>query len=148
MGADDDKKGGKAKRGGGLQTISSGHREQLTKLMNTLKVTSPHFVRCIIPNEMKTGGVLDPHLVMHQLHCNGVLEGIRICRKGFPNRMIYAEFKQRYSILAPNAAPKGFCDAIKATSAILKDIGLSEEQYRTGITKVSGGFIFLLFYGV
>jgi myosin heavy subunit len=73
---------------------------------------------------------------MHQLHCNGVLEGIRICRKGFPNRMIYAEFKQRYSILAPNAVPKGFFDATKATSAILKEISLSEDLYRLGSTKV------------
>ncbi len=38
---------------------------------------------------------LDSHLVLHQLRCNGVLEGIRICRKGFPSRMIYSEFKQR-----------------------------------------------------
>ena len=104
--------------------------------MNTLKQTSPHFVRCIIPNEIKTGGVLDAHLVMHQLTCNGVLEGIRICRKGFPNRVIYAEFKQRYSILAPNAVPKGFVDATKATSEILKEIKLNEELYRTGHTKV------------
>lgn len=104
--------------------------------MTTLRQTHPHFVRCIIPNEIKTGGVLDPHLVMHQLHCNGVLEGIRICRKGFPNRMMYAEFKQRYSILAPNAIPKGFVDAIKATGSILKDISLNEDLYRMGHTKV------------
>ena len=111
-------------------------QEQLHKLMNTLKQTHPHFVRCIIPNEIKTGGVLDPHLVMHQLTCNGVLEGIRICRKGFPNRMIYSEFKQRYSILAPNAIAKGFVDAKKATEDILKDVALSEELYRCGTTKV------------
>jgi myosin heavy chain 6/7 len=104
--------------------------------MNNLKQTHPHFVRCIIPNEIKTGGVLDSHLVMHQLTCNGVLEGIRICRKGFPNRMIYSEFKQRYSILAPNAIPKGFVDAKKGTENILKDIALSEELYRCGSTKV------------
>ena len=73
---------------------------------------------------------------MHQLTCNGVLEGIRICRKGFPNRIMYPEFKQRYSILAPNAVPKGFVDAIKATGAILKDIALGEELYRLGNTKV------------
>lgn len=40
-------------------------------------------------------GVIDSHLVMHQLTCNGVLEGIRICRKGFPNRMVYPDFKHR-----------------------------------------------------
>lgn len=104
--------------------------------MNNLKQTHPHFVRCIIPNEIKTGGVLDSHLVMHQLTCNGVLEGIRICRKGFPNRMIYSEFKQRYSILAPNVIPKEFVDAKKATENILKEISLSEELYRCGTTKV------------
>ena len=81
-------------------------------------------------------GILDPHLVMHQLHCNGVLEGIRICRKGFPNRMIYAEFKQRYSILAPNAVHKGFVDATKTTSSILKEIALNEDLFRLGSTKV------------
>ncbi|CAF1082172.1 unnamed protein product [Didymodactylos carnosus] len=48
--------GGKGKKGGSMQTISATHREQLNKLMTTLKQTHPHFVRCIIPNEIKTGG--------------------------------------------------------------------------------------------
>lgn len=104
--------------------------------MNTLRETHPHFVRCIIPNEIKKGGFLDAHLVMHQLHCNGVLEGIRICRKGFPNRMFYTEFKQRYSILAPNAIPKDFLDASKLTCAILSEISLDTDLYRIGSTKV------------
>ena len=51
---EDGKAKGKGK--GGMQTTSSGHREQLNKLMNNLKQTMPHFVRCIIPNELKTGG--------------------------------------------------------------------------------------------
>lgn len=42
---------------------------------------------------------MDNHLVIHQLRCNGVLEGIRICRKGFPSRILYADFKQRSDVI-------------------------------------------------
>lgn len=89
------KGGGRGKKGGGFATVSSSYKEQLNNLMATLRSTHPHFVRCIIPNELKSPGVVDAKLVMHQLTCNGVLEGIRICRKGFPNRMNYPDFKLR-----------------------------------------------------
>ncbi|XP_076329205.1 myosin heavy chain, muscle-like [Tachypleus tridentatus] len=137
-GGDQSGGGGKGrKKGSGFQTVSGLYREQLNKLMTTLRATQPHFVRCIIPNETKSPGVIDSHLVMHQLTCNGVLEGIRICRKGFPNRMIYPDFKHRYTILAPNAVPKGaFVDAKHATEKILEEIQLEANDYRLGHTKV------------
>ncbi|XP_071860550.1 myosin heavy chain isoform X28 [Bombus fervidus] len=128
-------KGGRGKKGGGFSTVSSSYREQLNNLMTTLRATQPHFVRCIIPNEMKQPGVIDSHLVMHQLTCNGVLEGIRICRKGFPNRMVYPDFKLRYKILCANAI-KEPCDPQKATQLILDAINLEPELYRMGLTKV------------
>merc|ERR1719228_1471960 len=128
--------GKKKKKGSGFQTISSAHRECLNKLMVTLYTTHPHFVRCIIPNEVKTPGIIDAALVLNQLQCNGVLEGIRICRKGFPNRMIYSEFKQRYTILAPNAVPRGFVDGKVATEKVLGACDLDENEYRCGHTKV------------
>ncbi|XP_050457062.1 myosin heavy chain, muscle isoform X2 [Cataglyphis hispanica] len=128
-------KGGRGKKGGGFSTVSSSYREQLNNLMTTLRATQPHFVRCIIPNEMKQPGVIDSHLVMHQLTCNGVLEGIRICRKGFPNRMVYPDFKLRYKILAPAAVDKAK-DPKSAASAILESTGLDADLYRLGHTKV------------
>ncbi|XP_053958265.1 myosin heavy chain, muscle isoform X3 [Anastrepha ludens] len=128
-------KGGRGKKGGGFATVSSAYKEQLNSLMTTLRSTQPHFVRCIIPNEMKQPGLVDAHLVMHQLTCNGVLEGIRICRKGFPNRMVYSDFKQRYMILAPaimtqEKQPKN------AAAKCLESVGLDPDMYRIGHTKV------------
>ncbi|XP_011167549.1 myosin heavy chain, muscle isoform X11 [Solenopsis invicta] len=128
-------KGGRGKKGGGFSTVSSSYREQLNNLMTTLRATQPHFVRCIIPNELKQPGVIDSHLVMHQLTCNGVLEGIRICRKGFPNRMVYPDFKLRYKILCANAVQEP-CEPQKATQIILDAINLESDQYRMGHTKV------------
>ncbi|GFR13551.1 myosin heavy chain, muscle [Trichonephila clavata] len=130
------KGGGGRKKGSGFQTVSGLYREQLNRLMASLHSTQPHFVRCIIPNEMKQPGVIDAGLVMHQLTCNGVLEGIRICRKGFPNRMIYPDFKQRYTILAASAVPKGFVDAKKVAESVLEAIQLDKNDYRLGNTKV------------
>ncbi|XP_022917273.1 myosin heavy chain, muscle isoform X40 [Onthophagus taurus] len=130
-----DAKGGRGKKGGAFSTVSSAYKEQLNNLMTTLRSTQPHFVRCIIPNELKQPGVIDSHLVMHQLTCNGVLEGIRICRKGFPNRMVYPDFKLRYMILAPAtmAAEK---DPKEAARKCLEEVGLDPESYRVGHTKV------------
>ncbi|XP_077276629.1 myosin heavy chain isoform X3 [Temnothorax americanus] len=128
-------KGGRGKKGGGFSTVSSSYKEQLNNLMTTLRATQPHFVRCIIPNELKQPGVIDSHLVMHQLTCNGVLEGIRICRKGFPNRMVYPDFKLRYKILAPAAVDKAK-EPKDAAAAVLESTGLDADMYRLGHTKV------------
>uniref|UniRef100_A0A8P4JVD4 Myosin-6 n=1 Tax=Dicentrarchus labrax TaxID=13489 RepID=A0A8P4JVD4_DICLA len=138
-GADSGGKGGKGakKKGSSFQTVSALHRENLNKLMTNLRSTHPHFVRCIIPNETKTPGAMENPLVMHQLRCNGVLEGIRICRKGFPNRIQYGDFKQRYRILNPNAIPEGqFIDNKKAAEKLLGSLDIDHEQYKLGHTKV------------
>ncbi|XP_037833103.1 myosin-7B isoform X2 [Kryptolebias marmoratus] len=120
-----------------FQTVSQLHKENLNKLMANLRRTWPHFVRCIIPNETKNPGVIDPFLVLHQLRCNGVLEGIRICRKGFPNRLLYAEFKQRYRILNPSAIPEdSFMDSRKAAEKLLASLDVDHTQYKFGQTKV------------
>uniref|UniRef100_A0A8C2PWG5 Slow myosin heavy chain 2 n=1 Tax=Cyprinus carpio TaxID=7962 RepID=A0A8C2PWG5_CYPCA len=130
-------KGGTKKKGSSFQTVSALHRENLNKLMTNLRSTHPHFVRCLIPNETKTPGAMENPLVMHQLRCNGVLEGIRICRKGFPNRILYGDFKQRYRILNPAAIPEGqFIDNKKGAEKLLGSLDIDHSQYKLGHTKV------------
>ncbi|TNN73125.1 Myosin-7 [Liparis tanakae] len=120
-----------------FQTVSQLHKENLKKLMAKLRSTQPHFVRCIIPNHTKSPGLMDAFLVLHQLRCNGVLEGIRICRKGFPNRILYAEFKQRYRILSPAAIPEdSYVDSRKAVEKLLCSLDIDHSQYKFGHNKV------------
>ncbi|KAJ9054568.1 class II myosin [Entomophthora muscae] len=121
---------------GVFRTVGQRHKEQLSLLMAQLNSTEPHFVRCILPNQEKRPGKINTPLVLDQLRCNGVLEGIRICRAGFPNRLPFSEFRQRYEILAPGAIPRGFMDGKHATQLILEAVQLDPNRYRIGGSKV------------
>jgi myosin heavy chain 6/7 len=126
-------------KGGSFMTVSMMYRESLNKLMTMLNATHPHFIRCIIPNEKKQSGVLDAGLVLNQLTCNGVLEGIRICRKGFPNRTLHPDFVQRYAILAADESKSGgepMKLAEKMLARLVRQKDITDEQFRVGKTKV------------
>ncbi|XP_056264528.1 myosin-11-like isoform X2 [Pseudoliparis swirei] len=132
---DSSQSGSKTKKGM-FRTVGQLYKESLTKLMTTLHNTQPNFVRCIIPNHEKRSGKLDAFLVLDQLRCNGVLEGIRICRQGFPNRIVFQEFRQRYEILAASAIPKGFMDGKQACCLMIKHLDLDPNLYRIGLSKM------------
>merc|ERR1712165_50221 len=123
------------KKKGGGKTVTSFYKAQLDDLMKVLYSTDPSFIRCVVPNTHKIPGGVEPGLVMHQYQCNGVLAGIAICRKGFPNKMVYPEFKARYNILAAGAVAKAKNDK-NAAKAVLDTIKLEAEKYRLGHTKV------------
>uniref|UniRef100_A0AAY4A2S9 Myosin, heavy chain 9a, non-muscle n=1 Tax=Denticeps clupeoides TaxID=299321 RepID=A0AAY4A2S9_9TELE len=135
-GMSDSSQGAFKTRKGMFRTVGQLYKEQLANLMTTLRNTNPNFVRCIIPNHEKKAGKLEAHLVLDQLRCNGVLEGIRICRQGFPNRIVFQEFRQRYEILTPNSIPKGFMDGKQACVLMIKALELDPNLYRVGQSKV------------
>merc|ERR1712021_277409 len=128
------KDAGQKKKGGG-KTVSSFYKTQLDDLMKTLKATDPAFIRCVVPNTVKKAGFVDSGLIMHQYQCNGVLAGIAICRAGFPNKIMYPEFKERYNILAAAAVAKAKKDK-DAGGAVMKVIALDPEKFRLGHTKI------------
>merc|ERR1719190_205068 len=129
------KEEGKKKKKGGGKTVSSVYLVSLVELMTTLHNCEPHFVRCLVPNTHKKPGEVEPPLIMHQLTCNGVLEGIRICMRGFPNRMLYPDFKMRYACLG-QAEIASSSDNKTATYALMDKIGFDRERYRLGHTLV------------
>ena len=131
-----DKKKGKDAGPKIFKTVSSAFRAQLDALLTTLNLTDPHFIRCIVPNNHKTPGLLDSALVMHQLTCNGVLEGIRICRRGFPNRTVYPDFVHRFIIIKPKEVHECGADLKSATKVILESIEAMNDKWRLGHTKV------------
>ncbi|KAL0266058.1 UNVERIFIED_CONTAM: hypothetical protein PYX00_011775 [Menopon gallinae] len=122
---------------GFFRTVSQVHKSQLKSLMDRLRQTSPHFVRCIIPNSEKSHAHMDSRMILDQLRCNGVLEGIRISRLGYPSRILFKEFRKRYQILA-DSVPScviGDADAL-ATRRILETLKVSAANYRIGKTMV------------
>ena len=124
------------KKGKTGKTVSSYFKGQLDDLMTTLYKTEPHFIRCVVPNTHKEPGGVESGLVMHQYQCNGVLAGIAICRKGFPNKMLYPEFKGRYNILAAKLVAKAKNDKAAASAVLDGAVKMEKDKFRLGHTKV------------
>jgi myosin heavy chain 9/10/11/14 len=118
-----------------FRTVAQRHKEQLSTLMGQLHSTHPHFVRCILPNHKKKPKQFSAPLVLDQLRCNGVLEGIRIARTGFPNRLPFAEFRARYEVLCPDL-PKQYLEGQVAAKLMLEKLNMDRSFYRVGLTKV------------
>ncbi|CEP13708.1 hypothetical protein [Parasitella parasitica] len=125
------------KGSGSFRTVGQRHKQQLLSLMNTLHMTHPHFVRCILPNARKYPGEIQTKLILDQLRCNGVLEGIRICRKGFPNRLSFDDFRKRYQVFCPDLMDRrAFIDGRTACQMLVKQMNLASESYQIGTTKI------------
>uniref|UniRef100_A0A8C1KV42 Myosin VAb n=1 Tax=Cyprinus carpio TaxID=7962 RepID=A0A8C1KV42_CYPCA len=109
-------------------------RNSLHLLMDTLNATTPHYVRCIKPNDVKAPFMLDPHRAVQQLRACGVLETIRISSAGFPSRWTYQEFFSRYRVLMRQ---KDFLSDRKLTcQSVLERLVQNKDKYQFGKTKI------------
>lgn len=81
------------------KTVGSQFRDSLNMLMTILNATTPHYVRCIKPNDTKSQFEFDPGRAVQQLRACGVIETIRISAAGFPSRWTYLDFFYRYRVL-------------------------------------------------
>mmetsp|Transcript_42425 Transcript_42425/g.102663 ORF Transcript_42425/g.102663 Transcript_42425/m.102663 type:complete len:1772 (+) Transcript_42425:209-5524(+) len=91
------------KRGSGSmirESVGSQFRTQLQELRDQVDATTPHYVRCLKPNDELVPNKFEAHVIADQLRCAGVLEAIRVARVGFPHRFTHGHFLERYGMLA------------------------------------------------
>ncbi|XP_051894260.1 unconventional myosin-Va-like [Pristis pectinata] len=81
------------------KTVSCQFRASLHQLMETLNSTTPHYVRCLKPNDTKQPFLFNPKRVVQQLRACGVLETVRLSAAGYPSRWTYTDFFSRYRVL-------------------------------------------------
>ncbi|KAI4328583.1 hypothetical protein L6164_020923 [Bauhinia variegata] len=115
-------------------SVATKFKAQLFQLMQRLESTTPHFIRCIKPNNLQSPGSYEQGLVLQQLRCCGVLEVVRISRSGFPTRMSHQKFARRYGfLLLENVASQ---DPLSVSVAILHQFNILPDMYQVGYTKL------------
>ncbi|KAG7473300.1 hypothetical protein MATL_G00094270 [Megalops atlanticus] len=116
------------------KTVGLQFRNSLHLLMETLNATTPHYVRCIKPNDLKYPFTFDPKRAVQQLRACGVLETIRISAAGFPSRWTYQEFFSRYRVLMKQ---KDVLSDKKLTCKnVLEKLVQDQDKYQFGKTKI------------
>uniref|UniRef100_A0A673MW94 Unconventional myosin-Va-like n=1 Tax=Sinocyclocheilus rhinocerous TaxID=307959 RepID=A0A673MW94_9TELE len=109
-------------------------RNSLHLLMDTLNATTPHYVRCVKPNDVKAPFMMDPHRAVQQLRACGVLETIRISATGFPSRWTYQEFFSRYRVLMRQK--EILSDRKLTCQSVLERLVQNKDKYQFGKTKI------------
>ncbi|MBZ3872842.1 Unconventional myosin-Va [Sciurus carolinensis] len=116
------------------KTVGHQFRNSLHLLMETLNATTPHYVRCIKPNDFKFPFTFDEKRAVQQLRACGVLETIRISAAGFPSRWTYQEFFSRYRVLMKQKDVLG--DRKQTCKNVLEKLILDKDKYQFGKTKI------------
>ncbi|KEH35883.1 myosin-15 isoform X2 [Medicago truncatula] len=116
-----------------FSSVASRFKQQLQALMETLKTTEPHYIRCVKPNSSNLPQKFENTSVLHQLRCGGVLEAVRISLAGYPTRRTYSEFVDRFGLIAPEFMDGSYDDRA-TTQKILQKLKL--ENFQLGRTKV------------
>ncbi|EZA57696.1 Myosin-Ie [Ooceraea biroi] len=117
-------------------TAGSKIRNQASRLVGQLMKCTPHYIRCIKPNETKKPRDWDQMRVKHQVEYLGLKENIRVRRAGFAYRRPFAKFLHRYAILTKETWPRWPGDEKQGVEWILGSIHIDKSQYQLGKSKL------------
>uniref|UniRef100_A0A6I8S5Z3 Myosin IF n=1 Tax=Xenopus tropicalis TaxID=8364 RepID=A0A6I8S5Z3_XENTR len=117
-------------------TAGSKIKKQANDLVNTLMKCTPHYIRCIKPNETKKPKDWEESRVKHQVEYLGLKENIRVRRAGFAYRRVFNKFLQRYAILTQETWPRWRGDERQGVQHLLRSVNMDSDQYQMGKSKV------------
>uniref|UniRef100_A0A4W6CV20 Osteoclast-stimulating factor 1 n=1 Tax=Lates calcarifer TaxID=8187 RepID=A0A4W6CV20_LATCA len=117
-------------------TASSKIKKQANDLVNTLMKCTPHYIRCIKPNETKRPKDWEESRVRHQVEYLGLRENIRVRRAGFAYRRVFNKFLMRYAILTAETWPCWRGPEQQGVLHLLRSVNMDTDQYQMGRTKV------------
>ncbi|KAF4110087.1 unconventional myosin-If [Onychostoma macrolepis] len=117
-------------------TASSKIKRQANELVSTLMKCTPHYIRCIKPNETKRPKDWEESRVKHQVEYLGLRENIRVRRAGFAYRRIFKKFLQRYAILTAETWPCWRGPEQQGVLHLLRSVNMDTDQYQMGRNKV------------
>ncbi|XP_013907628.1 PREDICTED: unconventional myosin-VI, partial [Thamnophis sirtalis] len=107
---------------------------QLNLLLEKLRSTGSSFIRCIKPNLKMTSHQFEGAQILSQLQCSGMVSVLDLMQGGFPSRASFHELYNMYKKYMPakltRLDPRLFC------KALFKALGLNEQDYKFGLTKV------------
>ncbi|XP_074539900.1 myosin IEb [Halichoeres trimaculatus] len=125
-----------AEKRGRPSTASSKIKKQANSLVQTLMKCTPHYIRCIKPNETKKPRDWEENRVKHQVEYLGLRENIRVRRAGYAYRRVFNKFLQRYAILTKESWPTWRGEQRQGVLHLLNSVHMDQDQYQLGKTKV------------
>uniref|UniRef100_A0A672QAA5 Osteoclast-stimulating factor 1 n=1 Tax=Sinocyclocheilus grahami TaxID=75366 RepID=A0A672QAA5_SINGR len=111
-------------------------QKQANNLVQTLMKCTPHYIRCIKPNETKKARDWEESRIKHQVEYLGLRENIRVRRAGYAFRRVFKKFLQRYAILTRETWPQWRGDEKQGVLHLLRSVNMDSDQYQLGKTKI------------
>ncbi|KAL7846059.1 hypothetical protein AOLI_G00242510 [Acnodon oligacanthus] len=116
-------------------TVAAKFQHSLQELLDKMERCNPFFVRCIKPNNNKEPGLFEPDLVANQLRYSGIMDAIQIRKEGYPVRVPFHKFLDRYkALLGLKKAPPP--DGDNCVLVLTKLCPIKKGDYQVGVSKL------------
>uniref|UniRef100_A0AAQ5Y128 Osteoclast-stimulating factor 1 n=1 Tax=Amphiprion ocellaris TaxID=80972 RepID=A0AAQ5Y128_AMPOC len=125
-----------AEKKGRPTTAGSKIKKQANDLVSTLMKCTPHYIRCIKPNETKKPKDWEESRVKHQVEYLGLKENIRVRRAGYAYRRVFRKFLNRYAILTKESWPTWRGDEKQGVLHLLRSVNMDQDQFQLGRSKI------------